>query len=420
MIEHFVSSRFLSEATNQRWSRFLHEATGPVRLQELQDIVRATKEFQKAVLTGHLLRLPTGDGMALSFFGDPEAPVRCAVEIGRALRTHPHLKLRMGIHSGLVYRIADINENLNISGGGINIAQRVMDCGDAGHILLSKRLADDLRQLSGWVKQLHNLGEVEVKHRHRVHVYNFYDGEIGNTEIPAKLRPSIAKALPIKPIIAALAILLVVLVGVILVKKSKWLLTPEKSKNQGIGSAALPVVPSRRSFTYFLTPWDKTLLSSEERYAGNELFRNGSTLTFVLIPEQEGALYLINQGRGSDGRTVLNVLFPTPENNNGSSVVTANQRLGVPIRFDPYPGDELVLIIWTTKPVPELDAIFKDAAKTDWEIKNSTNIVTVKDFLHKHELPAPKVETDYQKKETRVTGNNETLISTRILKHDHF
>src|SRR5260370_21838710 len=114
------------------------------RLQDLQTIVRNTQEFQKAQLADQLLRLPTGDGVALSFFGDPEAPVRCAVEISRALSNYPNLKLRMGVHCGLVYRVADINANKNVAGGGINLAQRVMDCGDAGHILLSKRVADDI------------------------------------------------------------------------------------------------------------------------------------------------------------------------------------------------------------------------------------------------------------------------------------
>src|SRR5258705_7427350 len=158
------------------------------RLQELQEIVRNTQEFQRAQAARQLLRLPTGDGIALSFFGDPEAPVRCAVEIGRALKDHPDIKLRMGVHSGLVYRIADINANMNVAGGGINIAQRVMDCGDDGHILLSKRVADDLGQLGRWARHLHDLGQAEVKHGVLVHVYNLYTDEVGNPEVPAKLR----------------------------------------------------------------------------------------------------------------------------------------------------------------------------------------------------------------------------------------
>jgi tetratricopeptide (TPR) repeat protein/class 3 adenylate cyclase len=155
-------------------------------LHELQEAVRSTPEFVRAQSEDHLLRLPTGDGMALVFFVDPEAPVRCALELSRSLREHPDIKLRMGIHSGPVYRVADINANRNVAGGGINIAQRVMDCGDAGHILVSSAEAEVLGQLSVWPHTLHDLGEVEVKHRVRVHLYNLYTEEAGNPELPKK------------------------------------------------------------------------------------------------------------------------------------------------------------------------------------------------------------------------------------------
>jgi len=134
------------------------------RVKELQQIVRGTEEFQGNPDTSSLVCLHTGDGMALSFFGNPEAPVRCATEISQALKVYSELKLRMGLHSGVVQRLADINANMNIAGGGINIAQRVMDCGDAGHILLSKSVAEDLGQLRRWTGKLHDLGEAEVKH----------------------------------------------------------------------------------------------------------------------------------------------------------------------------------------------------------------------------------------------------------------
>ncbi len=136
----------------------------------LQDTVRRTAEFTKAQASDELIRLPTGDGMALVFFGDAEAPIRCALEVSRALRQQPDIPLRMGIHTGPVYRIADINANRNVAGGGINIAQRVMDCGDAGHILASGAVADVLGQVTTWTDVLHDLGEAEVKHGLRVHI----------------------------------------------------------------------------------------------------------------------------------------------------------------------------------------------------------------------------------------------------------
>src|SRR6202011_373258 len=133
-----------------------------------------------------LVRLPTGDGMALVFSNYPEAPVECALEISKALQNHPEIKLRMGIHSGAVNQIADVNERSNVAGAGINIAQRVMDCGDAGHILLSKHIAEDLAQYRHWQPYLHDLGECEVKHGVRVSVVNLYTEELGNPAIPEK------------------------------------------------------------------------------------------------------------------------------------------------------------------------------------------------------------------------------------------
>jgi TolB-like protein/class 3 adenylate cyclase len=156
--------------------------------ERLNQIVRGTKQFCAAEAEGKLTRLPTGDGMALIFFTSPEAPVQCALEIARALRNHPQLKLRMGVHSGPVSGITDVNDRSNVAGAGINIAQRLMDCGDAGHILLSKRIAEDLAHYSHWNSCLHDLGEFEVKHGARISVFNLYTDELGNQATPEKLR----------------------------------------------------------------------------------------------------------------------------------------------------------------------------------------------------------------------------------------
>src|SRR4029077_15587229 len=158
------------------------------QLEKLKSIVRGTAQFKKAEAEGKLLRLPTGDGGALVFRTTPEAPVLCAMEIGKELKKHPELHVRIGIHSGPVNEITDLNEQANIAGAGINIAQRVMDCGDAGHILLSQRVAGDLEHYPRWKPYLHELGECAVKHGHRVSLVNFYDDEIGNREAPQKFR----------------------------------------------------------------------------------------------------------------------------------------------------------------------------------------------------------------------------------------
>jgi TolB-like protein/Flp pilus assembly protein TadD len=157
-------------------------------LRRLSDVVRETEQFRSAEAQGKLVRLPTGDGMALVFRNSPEAPVQCALELSKRLKAHPKLSVRMGIHSGPVNEVADVNERANITGAGINMAQRVMDCGDAGHILLSKRVADDLEQYPQWRSHLHDLGECEVKHGVRVHVINLYTEEVGHPEVPEKFR----------------------------------------------------------------------------------------------------------------------------------------------------------------------------------------------------------------------------------------
>ena len=158
------------------------------QLQKLKEIARGTEQVRLAEAEGKLLRLPTGDGGALVFRNSPEAPVMCALEISKELKKHPELHVRMGIHSGPVNEITDLNEQANIAGAGINIAQRVMDCGDAGHILLSKRVADDLEQYPQWRSRLHELGECEVKHGMRLHVVNLYRDELGNPNLPEKFR----------------------------------------------------------------------------------------------------------------------------------------------------------------------------------------------------------------------------------------
>jgi TolB-like protein/Tfp pilus assembly protein PilF len=157
-------------------------------LQDLNQIVRNTECFRAAETAGKLIRVPSGDGMALLFFHSPEEPVRCALEISRTLKEHPHIQLRMGVHSGPVNQVTDVNDKTNIAGSGINVAQRVMDCGDAGHILLSGHIAEDLTQYRQWQPYLHDLGECEVKHGLRLHLVNLYKDNLGNPHLPDKLK----------------------------------------------------------------------------------------------------------------------------------------------------------------------------------------------------------------------------------------
>ena len=158
------------------------------RVDELNGIVRLSEQFQKAEGANRILKIPTGDGMALVFYKSPEEPAQCAFEISRPLKDNERLHVRMGIHSGPVSGVVDVNERTNVAGGGINMAQRVMDCGDAGHILLSHHVAEDLEQFERWRPFLHDIGTFEVKHGVRVSVTNLYSDEVGNPSLPGKLQ----------------------------------------------------------------------------------------------------------------------------------------------------------------------------------------------------------------------------------------
>src|SRR6266446_149860 len=155
---------------------------------ELNEVVRVSEQFQKAEAAARLIKIPTGDGIALVFYTSPEAPAQCAVEISRALKEHPSLRLRMGVHSGPVSGVIDVNGHANLAGAGLNMAQRVMDCGDAGHILLSKHVAEDLEEYEHWRPLLHDLGACEVKHGMRVSIVNLYADQVGNPQLPKKFQ----------------------------------------------------------------------------------------------------------------------------------------------------------------------------------------------------------------------------------------
>ncbi len=227
------------------------------RLQQLKEIVWATEQFRVAQAEGKLLRLPTGDGGALVFRTSPEAPVLCAQEISKALKTHPELPVRMGIHSGPVNEVSDLNAQANMAGAGINIAQRVMDCGDAGHILLSKRVADDIDDYPEWRPHLHDLGESEVKHGVRLHLFNLYGEDFGNPAVPGKVQSAakLARRSSRAPwLIAAMVMALAVIAAAIF-----W-----QSSRRSVAAATNNATPQPAA------PAEKTIAASEKSMAAPE------------------------------------------------------------------------------------------------------------------------------------------------------
>src|SRR5881392_1900912 len=215
------------------YSKFSINEQGVV-VDELTKVVRASEQFQKAEAAARLIKISTGDGIGLVFYTSPEAPAQCAVEISRVLKEHPRLQLRMGVHSGPVSGVIDVNERANLAGAGLNIAKRVMDCGDAGHILLSKHVAEDLEEYEHWRPLLHSLGACEVKHGVCVMIVNLYTAEIGNPQLPKKFQALKKHSARVRwaAMTAALLALAVIVAGIAMFSRYRvrsTLPAPEKS-----------------------------------------------------------------------------------------------------------------------------------------------------------------------------------------------
>ena len=403
-------------------------------LRKLQEMVLATEECRNRKDKG-LIRLPTGDGMALVFFSDPEAPVRCAIEISRSLKAHPEIALRMGVHSGLVYHIADINTNMNVAGGGINIAQRVMDCGDAGHILLSKRVADDLGQLARWSDCLDDLGNVEVKHGLRVHVFNLHGDDFGNARPPNKFAGIVTTPVFKRwPVITAASAAMLVLAIAVAWYALKGKAIPTGNSGPNVPATVAPVGPAQ-SLTYWLTVQkmlnDKPLGEPIES-TGNILFGNGWKFRFNLRPMQSGALYLINVGPGKNGGEEYNILFPLPQSKTAMATAVklgaklgANQTVQLPMtewyRFVERTGVEKLWIIWSADAIPELDAIFGEAARNKDQpgvIVNPDQIIKVQSYFKKFDSARPEVIDDKATKRTSMKGFGNIVVNLVELSHE--
>src|SRR5438876_311185 len=277
-------------------------------VEELNQIVRASAQFQNAEAAGRLIKITTGDGMALVFYTTPEAPAHCAVEISRALKEHQHLKLRMGIHSGPVSGVVDVNNRPNLAGAGLNMAQRVMDCGDAGHILLSKHVAEDLEEYEHWRPLLHDLGSCEVKHGMRVSVVNLYDDQFGNAKLPRRFEKRRAR----RRLAAAAALLTLTAIVAGIAMSSRYrvrstLAAPEKS------IAVLPFENRSRDpdNAYFADGIQDEILTRLSKIADLKVISRTSTQHYKSasgnlreIAEQLGVAYLLEGSVQKSGDAV--------------------------------------------------------------------------------------------------------------------
>ncbi len=255
-------------------------------VEELNQIVRASEQFQRAEAASRLLKIPTGDGMALVFYTSPEAPAQCAVEISRALKEHPRLQLRMGIHSGPVSGVVDVNERANLAGAGLNVAQRVMYCGDAGHILLSKHVAEDLEEYEKWRPLLHDLGECEVKHGVRISVVNLYDDRFGNATLPRKFETVQKRRARVRW--AEVAVALLVLAAII--AAFVFLLRRPTRSAMAIAEKSIAVLPFEnrsedKANAYFADGIQDEILTRLSKIADLKVISHTSTQHYKSAPE---------------------------------------------------------------------------------------------------------------------------------------
>ena len=400
-------------------------------LQHLQELVSNTAEFRRAQASGELLSLPTGDGMSLVFFRDLMAPVQCAVELCRALRSVPEIKLRIGVHSGPVFRVADINANLNVAGGGINMAQRVMDSGDAGHILLSRSVAETLMELSQWAPHVHDLGEQEVKHGVRIHLFNLYTDEVGNPEIPRKCAGAKTSARrkagkrplaePKKAARTKLAVIGSLTMVAVLAVVGFFIGINRKPSQPATPAPALP----ERMFSYHIVvqrfrdgqPYREPFV-----LPGEMIFQSDYRVRLVVTSPQAGHLYVLNEGpTSSAGVPSFNILFP---GSGEPASLAANQTIQIPaaekhwIVFDEQEGTEKLWMVWSVESVEALEA-----AKAFGESEHQGMIAdpgllrSIQMFLNQRQASPPSVKRDDEKAQTIVRGQSDVIVRLINLEH---
>lgn len=414
-------------------------------LRQLQDIVCGTPQFAAAQAANRLIKLPTGDGMALVFFtSSPLAACECALEVNRKLREQPQLQVRMGIHAGPVYRVVDINLQNNVAGGGINTAQRVMDCGDAGHVLVSQTVAEVLQQLSQWEERLHDLGEAEVKHGVRVRIYNLYTADAGNVATPAKFRPINASgsikisaetptkkaALPMTAVICGVLLLCAGIGGALYWSQSSPIVATNSNATTTINTAP----PVERTLNFWLTVQKMTNGREDGtsfQSTGQEIFTDGWRFRMNISSKDAGHFYLLNEAPATDGAANnaprYQVLFPSPKIKTGDARLPADEVVTIPSESWYFftggkageRGTEKMWMVWSKDPLPTFEDLKNVAAEKSGvrEIRDAKQIDAIQKFLTQNLTGMPTAEKDKQKRQTVIRGQGDMVVNLIELEH---
>jgi class 3 adenylate cyclase len=371
----------------------------PEVVTRLQQLVQATDEFQRAHSGGDLVSLPTGDGMALVFFRSPEQPAGCAVDIARALRKDPFCKIRMGVHSGPVFLLQDINGARNVSGAGINQAERVMSCGGSGHILMSDIAADPLRHLSQWKARLHDAGICRVKDG-TLHLWSLHDADIGSAA-PAQGRVRLWGSR--RALISAATLVVMIGIGAFVASRLQ----------RPVNSPVATHAPLRSLSYSFLI---KTKSGAVLPLAREMVFPAGYQLQFRFAGGQDGFLYVVNEGPPRQGGPIWTWLFPYPALHQGSAALSASTPLLLPpdsfIILDKMQGQERVYVIWSDHDIPELSASVFVAEKSG-QIR-ADDLPAIRGILSKASSDVEVIKADT---ETIMRGNWPVLVKLIVLEH---
>lgn len=389
-------------------------------VKRLQLIVGGTDTFRQARKTNQVISRATGDGMALVFFSGPQAPVECAMEIARVLRLQSDMKLRMGINSGPVYRVNDMNQTVDVAGAGINMAQRVMDCGDADHILLSKSVADVLKEIGQWREHIHDLGEHKVKHNVSVQLFNLYLNEAGNPAKPEKVRKAVKKR---KAVFALAAIMILVVTGI-----TALLIFSGRSKEgiasrRATGGDAVQTAEPEQVLSYWLTvqkyrsnrPVEEPFQLADAGIIFEENFRVRLNVT----TPQPGYFYVLNEpAEKVGGSPHYVILYPATEDEQKS----ASSQIAVPdndwFEFDDKRGREKLWIVWSDRPVPELEVVKGLANSVDMgKIKDTAQTTAIEGMLTKYSALISENKKDDAQKRTNVKARSSVIVYPINLEH---
>ena len=386
-------------------------------VESLQGKVRATSEYQKATAKNELISLPTGDGMALVFLSEVEAPLRCAIELAGLLKADTAFMLRMGIHSGLVYIVEDINGQRNASGAGINRAQRVMDCGDENHILLSDAAADVLRQLRQWSGGLHDIGECKVKDGY-YHVWSYYDGQVGSAVLPRKSKRLSQRRRMLGTAAGAAIVALSAVAAFVEFRPKGIPASPQTIQPVAVAKSTYAVKEQSLTYSVAVKPPNGT----EHIYAKEMLFPAHYGVKFRFQAAQPGFLYLITEGPPTAHGRDWHWLFPYPGYRDGSGALEAGETVSAPAQPDQYyemdekSGKELIFVIWSDRQLPELEtmktAVFN--GNTHQGALTRDQAETADAFLKNHASEVQAIPGDSS---TTLRAQGSILIRSIALEH---